>query len=111
MTLLRVSATALATVTWHASTQAGYGNTLSTSISQRPSRWTRPQSPFAPSVTWSPPGPMVLRDSWGRSRSAVAIAALPPGSPVRLLDGAGRLVGLGEVTGFSGLRPRRIFNL
>ncbi|MBV6418251.1 MAG: tRNA pseudouridine synthase B [Steroidobacteraceae bacterium] len=42
---------------------------------------------------------------------ATIIAALPPGSPVRLLDGAGRLVGLGEVTGFSGLRPRRIFNL
>lgn len=33
------------------------------------------------------------------------------GTAIRLLDGAGRLVGLGEIDGFGGVRPRRIFNL
>lgn len=41
-----------------------------------------------------------------------ATGAVPAaGMAVRLLDDAGRLVGLGEVDGFGGIRPRRIFNL
>ncbi|MEZ5532839.1 MAG: tRNA pseudouridine(55) synthase TruB [Steroidobacteraceae bacterium] len=38
-------------------------------------------------------------------------AGAPPGTLVRLRDEAGQLVGLGEVSAFGGVRPRRIFNL
>lgn len=40
-----------------------------------------------------------------------AEGVLVAGMAVRLLDDAGRLIGLGEVDGFGGIRPRRIFNL
>lgn len=51
-----------------------------------------------------------------RQGQAIGRADLPagtvaPGTMVRMLDPEGRLVGLGEVDGFGGLRPRRIFNL
>jgi len=51
-----------------------------------------------------------------RQGQAIGRADLPggdaaPGAMVRMLDPAGRLVGLGEVDSFGGLRPRRIFNL
>lgn len=43
--------------------------------------------------------------------AAGAAACLAPGAAVRLLDGGGALIGLGEVDGCGGVRPRRIFNL
>ncbi|HNR23432.1 MAG TPA: tRNA pseudouridine(55) synthase TruB [Steroidobacteraceae bacterium] len=51
-----------------------------------------------------------------RQGQAIGRADLPrgaaaPGAMVRMLDPTGRLLGLGEVDGFGGLRPRRIFNL
>ena len=42
---------------------------------------------------------------------ATAGGATATGTAVKLLDDAGRLIGLGEVDGFGGIRPRRIFNL
>lgn len=40
-----------------------------------------------------------------------AFAGAAPGTSVRLRDAADTLVGLAEIDGFGGLRPRRIFNL
>ncbi|MGD9599357.1 MAG: tRNA pseudouridine(55) synthase TruB [Steroidobacteraceae bacterium] len=45
------------------------------------------------------------------ARDTDAATVLPPGTVVLLRDGAGPLVGLGEISAFGGLRPRRIFNL
>lgn len=44
-------------------------------------------------------------------RADLASTTAVQGRNVRILDSAGRLVGLGEIDGFGGLRPRRIFNL
>jgi tRNA pseudouridine55 synthase len=51
-----------------------------------------------------------------RQGQAIGRADLPgatavQGANVRILDSAGGLIGLGEIDGFGGLRPRRIFNL
>jgi len=52
-----------------------------------------------------------VRQGQAIGRADLGAGGATQGGPVRILDPAGRLVGLGEIDGFGGLRPRRIFNL
>lgn len=45
----------------------------------------------------------------GRADLPASAAGLPAATAVCIVDGSGGLVGLGEIDGFGGLRPRRIF--
>lgn len=70
--------------------------------------------PGWPAVTLSAPCVRRVRQGQAIGRAdlaAGAVACLAPGAAVRLLDGGGALIGLGEVDACGGVRPRRIFNL
>lgn len=66
--------------------------------------------PTWPALVLSAAAVRRVRQGQAIGRADLPRTSVEPDTTVRILDGSGLLVGLGEIDGFGGLRPRRMFH-